>query len=167
MHWRGAAVLAALTLALVPVAHAQDVGGLIGEGAAEQSCKLLEGGTAGAPDQVPSEPDTTLPATWPESAAPQLPGQILFRTPTESFNRLYEFATRGGTIYTRARGGGPWRELPVPACFAGRVASISVDDDELIALDTSRRIFTMDNALKSPLLWNWTSRWGTPFWTGL
>ena len=38
----------------------------------------------------------------------------------------------------RKRGdNGPWRQLPHPACFSGRVASISADDDEMIALDTA------------------------------
>ena len=56
--------------------------------------------------------------------------------------------------------------MPLPLCFDGRVQSISVDDDELIALDTARRIYTMDSALKDASLFNWTNRWGTPFWTG-
>jgi hypothetical protein len=56
--------------------------------------------------------------------------------------------------------------MPLPPCFAGRVKSIAVDDDELIALDDSRRVFTMDNALKDASSFNWSSRWGTPFWTG-
>ena len=55
--------------------------------------------------------------------------------------------------------------MPIPLCFAGRVASISLDDDELIALDTTGRIFGMDNVLKDPASFNWTSRWGPPFWT--
>jgi hypothetical protein len=54
----------------------------------------------------------------------------------------------------------------LPLCFAGRVDSISLDDDEMIATDTAGRVYTMDNALKSPVLFNWTSRWGTPFWAG-
>ena len=57
-------------------------------------------------------------------------------------------------------------QLPLPPCFDGRVASISLDDDEMIALDDARRIYTMDSALKDPASFNWTSRWGTPFWTG-
>ena len=42
---------------------------------------------------------------------------------------------RGGAIYVRPRGDAttPWRELPVPPCFAGHVAAISADDDELSA----------------------------------
>src|SRR5207237_459682 len=77
-----------------------------------------------------------------------------------------------GTLAPMRRGTAPggsdrgWHQLQLPLCFDGRVASIAVDDDELIALDRSRRIFTMDNALKDASLFNWTSRWGTPFWTG-
>ena len=119
------------------------------------------------PDHAPAESGAEPPATWPEPPAGLLPDAVHLRTPTESFNRLYEFATRDGRIYARAREStGPWRQMPLPLCFDGRVQSISADDDELIALDTSRRIYTMDNALKDPSVFNWTNRWGTPFWTG-
>ena len=161
---RSAIIAAALAVALPTAAQAQ---GPVDEGAVEQSCKSLQGGTAGAPDQVAAEPGPGIPATWSEAPAGLLPARVDLRTSTETFNRRYEFGTRGGNIYGRDRGGGgPWRQLPLPLCFAGRVASISLDDDELIALDTARRVYTMDNALKSALLFNWTSRWGTPFWTG-
>ena len=173
-----AAAAAAITFALAPVAPAQDPSEPVGEGAVEQSCRTLTGGTAGLPDQAPggrrrrpavaaAEGGGELPASWPEAPAGLLPERVFLRTPSETFNRLYEFATRGGTIYGRTRDGGePWRELPLPPCFAGRVASISLDDDELVALDTARRIFTMDNVLKDAALFNWTARWGTPVWTG-
>ena len=119
------------------------------------------------PDQAPAESGAEPPATWPEAPAGLVPDAVHLRTPTESFNRLYEFATRDGRIYARAREStGPWRQMPLPLCFDGRVRSISADDDELIALDTSRRVYTMDNALKDPSAFNWTNRWGTPFWTG-
>ncbi len=158
---------AALVLALAPAAVAQDPTQPVEEGAIEQSCRTLTGGTAGIPDQVPAESGGPLPASWPEAPAGLLPERVFLRTETETFNRLYEFATRGGTIYGRTRDGEEaWRELPLPACFAGHVDSISLDDDELVALDTARRIFTMDNVLKDASLFNWTSRWGTPVWTG-
>jgi hypothetical protein len=32
--------------------------------------------------------------------------------------------------------------------------------------DADRRVFVMDNALKGRALFNWTRRWGMPFWTG-
>jgi hypothetical protein len=155
---RGA--VAAVALVLLPAAA-----GPVEEGVREQSCKALAASTAGLPDQVAAEPGAGLPATWPAAPAALLPKRIYLRTATETFNRRYAFATRKGEIYAQARGG-QWRRMPLPPCFAGRVASISVDDDELIALDGSRRIFTMDNALKDASLFNWSSRWGTPFWAG-
>jgi hypothetical protein len=155
-----------LALGLAPAARAQDSEPVEG-GLVEQSCKSLEGGTAGTPQEAPQEQDTGIPATWKEAPPGLLPKAVFLRSATETFNRRYEFATHGGTIYVRERGDdGPWRELPLPLCFAGRVASIALDDDELIALDKGRRIYTMDHALKSAALFNWTSRWGTPFWTG-
>ncbi len=36
----------------------------------------------------------------------------------------------------------------------------------MVALDTANRIYTMDGALKGPAAFNWTNRWGTPFWNG-
>ena len=36
----------------------------------------------------------------------------------------------------------------------------------MVALDTANRVYTMDGALKGPAAFNWTNRWGTPFWTG-
>jgi hypothetical protein len=34
------------------------------------------------------------------------------------------------------------RRLPLPRCLAGRVASISLDDDEMIAVDSAGRVLT-------------------------
>lgn len=171
---------AALVIALAGPAAAQDPTVPAQEGAVEQSCRSLAGGTVGstdqvvgttggAPNEVPVEPSAGVPPTWsPAAQSLKLPLSFPLRTATETFNRRYAFVTRGGTIYVRARDDatGPWRELPLPLCFAGRVATISADDDEMIALDDARRVFTMDNALKDPSLFNWSSRWGTPFWTG-
>ena len=166
--WHSASAAAVAALLLPSAAIAQDPADPVHEGAVEQSCKSLQGGTAGLPDHVPAESGAEPPATWPEAPPGLLPSEVDLRTPSESFNRLYEFATREGRIYVRAReANGPWRQMPLPLCFDGRVASISLDDDELIALDDSRRVYTMDNALKDPTAFNWTNRWGTPFWTGL
>ncbi len=158
-------VLAAVAaLASPALAHAQ---GPVDEGAVEQSCKALQGGSAGAPDEVAAEAGPGIPATWPAAPAGLLPRRVDLRTSTETFNRRYEFATRGGNVYGRDRGdSGPWRRLPLPLCFAGRVTAIALDDDEMIALDSARRVYTMDNALKSAPLFDWTSRWGTPVWLG-
>lgn len=157
-----------MALFLAPAAAAQDVTDPAGGAAIEQSCRALNpGGTAGNPDQVPGEAGAPFPVSWPRAADGLLPDRVDLRTERESFNRLYEFATRGGEIYGRTRGGSePWRRLPLPLCFAGQVDSISLDDDEMIALDRTGRIFTMDNALKDATLFNWTSRWGNPVWLG-
>jgi hypothetical protein len=139
----------------------------VGDSLVEQSCRELTAGTMGTPDDYASPSPGQFPASWPEAPAGLLPGTVPMRTQSTTFNRLYEFATTGGTIYGRIRDtSDPWREVPIPLCFAGRVASISLDDDELIALDTTGRIFGMDNVLKDPSSFNWTSRWGPPFWTG-
>src|SRR3954447_6881150 len=106
------------------------------QGATEQSCKSLQGGTAGTPYDSTDAGSDQFPATWPEAPTGLLPAHVYLRTETETFNRRFEFATRHGEIY--GRGGGPndpWRQLPLPLCFDGRVGSISLDDDEMIALD--------------------------------
>lgn len=166
-------VLALLTLGLVApaAASAQELPETLGEIVREQSCRLLVAATGGIADELPADPVLGIPPTWPAAPAGLLPERVDLRTSTESFNRLYDFALRGGNIYARMRaadgtGAGPWRQVPVPPCFAGRVTGIAVDDDELVALDAGNRIYTMDNALKDALLWNWTSRWGTPVWLG-
>jgi hypothetical protein len=158
----------ALALAAAPPARGQAPDLPVDESVREQSCKSLQGGSAGTPDQAPAGPVAPIPPSWPEApAAAALPRHVYLRTQSETFNRLYEFAARHGAIYVRKRGSNePWRTLPLPLCFDGRVASISLDDDELIALDDARRIYTMDNALKDASSFNWTARWGPPFWTG-
>ncbi len=158
-----------MALALAPaVATAQDPGTIVVEGAREQSCRALAASTAGAPDEAAADPGSTeLPATWTEAPVGLLPARIDLRTSTTTFNRLYEWALASGRLYGRGRGSAtPWREVPLPPCIDGRLMAIAADDDELVALDAGRRVYTMDNALKDVLLWNWTSRWGTPFWLG-
>ena len=168
---RGVAAIAVAVLALTSAgttAHAQDPTNPVEEGVREQSCRALASSSAGLPDQAPADGDSGALKALPPAPPGLLPDSIHLRNQTETFNRRYSFATRNGTIYAQARAteDRSWHELAVPPCFAGRVASISVDDDELIALDTARRIFTMDGALKDASGFNWTSRWGTPFWAG-
>ena len=171
---------AVAALALSGSAAAQGLEDAAEEVAVEQSCRVLAGGTVGvtdeaightvdSPDAYPVEPAAGVPSSWPEAPAElELPLDFPLRTTSETFNRRYSFVTRGGAIYVRSRedAANAWRELPLPACIAGRVAEISVDDDELIALDDARRVYTMDNALKGGAFFSWSSRWGTPFWGG-
>jgi hypothetical protein len=160
-------VLAAVVVALVvaPSAAAAPSTGPIDEGVREQSCKSLAASTVGEPEQTGVEGPASLPAAWPKAPRGLLPRRILLRTRTETFNRQYAFAVRGGQIYAQVPGG-TWRRMVLPPCFDGRVRSIAADDDEMIALDRARRVYTMDNASKPGAEFNWSSRWGTPFWLG-
>lgn len=163
-----ATALAALALAVVPGAA---------RAAEPPNCDAIAGGTVNAIDAVPwaQIPEAGSLTQWPAAPAGLLPAQVALRGMTETFNQRYQFATRGGQIYVAERGGpgaaagaakADWRQLPLPSCFAGRVATISADDDELVAIDRDRRVFTMDNALKGPDLFNWSKRWGPPLWEG-
>ena len=138
--------------------------------AREASCATLFGGTVNSRDLVPFAqiPEVGSLAQWPAAPAGLLPARIFLRGPTDTYNGRYAFATRGGRLYVSHVAGGPdgWREVPLPDCLAGRVASISADDDELVAIDADRRVFTMDNALEGPAAFNWSRRWGLPFWNG-
>src|SRR3954447_19120898 len=93
----------AIVLAAATGARAQSPDLPVDESVREQSCKSLQGGTAGMPDQAPAGPIGGIPATWGEAPAGLLPEHVHLPTGTETFNRLYEFATRRGAIYVRAR----------------------------------------------------------------
>ncbi len=159
----------ALALAL-PSAAAAQTSGSIDPATREASCATLFGGTVNSRDLIPSAqiPEAGSLTALPAAPAGLLPARVFLRGATETYNSRYAFATRGGELYVQHVAGDAlgWRRLPLPACLDGRVSSISADDDELIALDADRRVFTMDNALKGPDLFNWTRRWGLPFWTG-
>lgn len=140
-------------------------------------CPTLIGGTIGLPER-PDEPGRTgvdegnpLDAGDPSAAPRSLPRHVIFRGRTETFNRRYQFALSNGRIWFKSNTAvtgikEPWAPLAVDPCFAGKVTGISVDDDELIAVDTDRWVYGMDGALKSPGFFNWSLRWGPPFWTG-
>ena len=162
-----AAIGAAAALAGAPDARAQDEG-----------CRLPDG-TAGAPEAATpgrtGSPEDTGPATLPP---PQnhvengLPARVYLKSPTQSRNRRWYFALKDGHLYMkpnieRTGEDGPWHQVTAPACLDGDIREISADDDELVALDSERSIYTMDQALATPELFNWTSRWGVPFWLGV
>ncbi|WP_371680974.1 hypothetical protein [Streptomyces sp. NBC_01276] len=126
-------------------------------------CQLA--GTAGLADLIPGNSTLGLSALQP--AAVELPSQINLRGTTGTFNRRWSFALREGRMYVKeASTTGGWRTMALPACLAGHVTGISVDDDELVALDEGGNIYTMDHALNAPWTWNWTHRYGAPLWLG-
>lgn len=131
----------------------------------------LPGGTAGAPEPATPGRDGSADALAPAPAGVQLPDRVPLKTPTLSRNRRWYFALDAGRLYVkpnveRTGADGPWRHVDTPACLDGAIRQISADDDELVATDAERRIYTMDQALSTPDAFNWTSRWGFPFWAG-
>lgn len=130
----------------------------------------LPGGTVGVPEEgIASQ---AAPRAVPNPNAPaDLPDRVHLRGAAETFNRQYYFALRAGSLWfkpnveaTSIDGG--WGRVPTPDCLDGRMTAISADDDELVALGPDRRIFLLDRILADPALWNWSTRWGDPFWTG-
>lgn len=95
-----------------------------------------------------------------------LPSTVNLRTHTTTFNARFEFSLKNGVIYSRLKGQPQWKIVPLPECLRGKVIGISVDEDEMVAIDQSGWIYTMDNALSSPFKWNWMRSWGAPLWLG-
>ncbi len=133
----------------------------------------MGGGTAGDRETwVDSTRDrgNGLRPTDRTNAPRSLPPLVFLRTATQTFNRRYDFVVNRGRIWFKSNAEvtgirQPWKALPLPACFDGQVASISADDDEMIALDRQRHVYTMDYALREPRYFNWTRRW-TNIWRG-
>jgi len=140
-------------------------------------CPALAGGTIGLPESAGeagrsgTDEGNPLKDGDASDAPRSLPSQVIFRSTTQTFNRRYQFALVDGTIWYKSNTAvtkirEPWARLPVSSCFAGKVTGISVDDDEMIAVDRDRWIYGMDGALRTPKQFNWSLRWGPLFWTG-
>ncbi|CAM5293395.1 hypothetical protein STANM309S_06081 [Streptomyces tanashiensis] len=108
------------------------------------------GGTAAVADLVPGGSTLRLAALPP--ATGDLPARISRRgphgddQPAAVLRRARGQAERQGGL----RSDGPRRPVNAPDCRHGRMAGISVDSDELVALDESARVHTMDHALNAP-----------------
>ncbi|MFE3293052.1 hypothetical protein [Rhodococcus sp. NPDC059234] len=127
-------------------------------------------GTAQLPPGAPSGGGRAGLTNLPVFTGAAAPSSVEVRTPTTQFNRFWDFALVGHDLLARPREvagtAEPWRYVPMPECMRGRLVGISLDDDELVAIDDSGWMYTMDNASQFPLLWNWTSAWGAPLWAG-
>ncbi|HYF26846.1 MAG TPA: hypothetical protein VD931_13980, partial [Baekduia sp.] len=132
---------------------------------------LAVGGEIRTPDQLAGRRGGFGPVTSPRVAR-ELPGDVVFRTPTESYGREYAFALRDGRLHVRlaregrAQPGEPWHVLELPACLDGRITAISADHRLLVVLDEDRQVYAHDmpGGDLSPERWTW--RWGPYFWTG-
>lgn len=123
-------------------------------------------GTAQIPPGVASTGNRFGFDTFPRYRGTAAPTRVELRTERMQFNRFWEFALVGHTLLARPRHGTDWRVVPLPSCLQGKLTAISLDDDELVGIDGDRWIYTMDNVTQPPLLWNWTSGWGSMLWMG-
>jgi hypothetical protein len=124
----------------------------------------LPGGTAGAPEGATpgreGSPDDVGPGvSGPNPTENGLPRRVDLKSPTLSRNRRWYFGLRDGRLYVkpnveRTGRDGPWEHVSTPACLDGSIKEISADDDELVAIDAGRSIYTMDQALATPDLFN-------------
>lgn len=139
-------------------------------------CPSLALGTVGTPERA-GQPGrrgrgqgNPLRAGDATDAPASLPDQVIFRSTTQTYNRKFQFAVARGTIWYKSNTAvtgihEPWAHLDVPACV-GTVSQISADDDEMIVMGKDRWIYDVDGILREPAYFNWSTRWGPPFWTG-
>ena len=131
----------ALAWSLAPPAHAQDPAQPVEEGAVEQSCRALQGGTrrrarpGPGRSPAPGIPPTLARGAGRAAARARRPAHARPRRSTAATSSRR--ATGGSTAATAAR---PARGASCRCRSASPAASpsISLDDDELIALDTAR-----------------------------
>ena len=105
------------------------------------------------------------------TAAETLPEKIFLRSTSETFNKAWYAVAKDGNIWVKPNielsgKAGDWQMLDLIDGLAGDVTEIALDDEYMIALNSSRQIYTMDNALKDVCQFKWKKSWGPPFWGG-
>ncbi|MCH5642588.1 hypothetical protein [Gordonia sp. ABSL49_1] len=157
---RATALAAALTIGVTTV-------GIATTPAAAAPAGCVPFGTAQLPPGPASTGGRTGLAAFPTYRGTHAPVRIDLRSNHTQFNRYWEFALVDAQLLTRPRSAtSGWRVVPLPGCLRGNIVAISVDDDELVGIGRSGWIYTMDNVTNAPVLWNWTSAWGSPLWLG-
>ncbi|MBN2359393.1 MAG: hypothetical protein JXR83_08055 [Deltaproteobacteria bacterium] len=107
-----------------------------------------------------------------------LPARVLFRTPTEDFNREWYVALRDGRIWVKpnpesGQFAGDWQLLGENGLPSGcglvnfgppeRIAEISVDGIHLMALSDAGVFYRAENSTQDIRSWiQWEDRWGWP-----
>ena len=106
-------------------------------------------------------------ASPPVLAQPGAPEDYpLIKSRTVSFNSAWYVKAEGGKIYLkpnfeRTGRDGPWQELAAPAA-AGRIAELSADGDNLMAVSEAGRVFYMKFSTRK-----WREKIGKPFGSAL
>ncbi len=100
-----------------------------------------------------------------------LPERFYFRTGKYTFNSRYYTAILDGSIYIKPNqdldgGDGPWEKMTLPKDLDGSVSEIAIDGRQMIAIDSNRRLYRMDDARGPVEDFFWTDRWGFPFAQG-
>lgn len=94
----------------------------------------------------------------------KLPKHVYFRDNNGGFNREFEVCLYNGNLYIRHRNvDEKWRVAPVPKALKGHIAAISVDADEIMALDENNWIYTMVGLFDDTDQWTWSRNWGEVF----
>ncbi|WP_327142042.1 hypothetical protein [Nocardia sp. NBC_01327] len=101
----------------------------------------------------------------PAPADLTFPPSIDFRDNTQGFNSYVEVVLQRGSLFVRPRNSNAtWRRVNTPDCLDGNIVATSVDSNMLVAVDRNGWIYSLDNLLSGPLLWNWTHSYGGPIW---
>ncbi|MEE1353072.1 MAG: hypothetical protein U0K37_04610 [Acutalibacteraceae bacterium] len=91
----------------------------------------------------------------------ELPEHVYLRDSTQSFNRHYEIALADGVLYVKKRNtAGPWKVAPCPEALKGKITGISMDADEIVALDKDNWIYNCFDCNDDTNKWNWGTAWG-------
>lgn len=90
-----------------------------------------------------------------------LPQKVNLRDAAQSYNLFYEIALKDGVLYVRKRNSGdPWKVAPCPEALKGKITGISMDGDEIVALDKDNWIYNCFSCDKDTDQWNWGTAWG-------
>lgn len=91
-----------------------------------------------------------------------LPTRVDMRDNTSSYNRKWEITLKDGQLYTRPRHSTQaWRLAPMPSCLRGQLIGVSMDAEEIVALDRNGWVYTMFEAQENTAEWYWKTAWGS------
>lgn len=113
-------------------------------------------------DEDPAASNSVTFTKLPIAKAKKLPRKVHLRDNTSSYNRYFEVTVKNGNIYTRHRNKNEkWRLAPMPGCTQGRIVGISMDAEEIVAVDKNGWLYTIFGVQKDTDKWYWKTAWGS------
>ncbi len=113
-------------------------------------------------DEDPTASNSVTFKQLPLARAKNLPRKIHLRDNTSSYNRYFEVTVKNGNIYTRHRNSNErWRLAPMPGCTQGRIVGVSMDAEEIVAIDKNGWVYTIFGVQKDTEEWYWKTAWGS------